>query len=187
MIDPHTLTYSLDLHRGYPMAPSFRCFLVMFLAAMIVLFAIDPAWGQRMRPRPGPLPPQPPTVRPGPIPSPAPIIPRALVAPPAPVVGNPMEKIWTCPTCKRELGRGLTPPASVVCCGQTFTNGLPSQPFSPADLSGAASTAGGVFIAMGIALILFGLVVLGGVGFLVVQSQRSAMPPLKRRRPRRED
>ncbi|MFO0844284.1 MAG: hypothetical protein U0797_18120 [Gemmataceae bacterium] len=33
------------------------------------------------------------------------------------------EKSWHCPRCQREVAKGTQPPASAVCCGQTFVNG----------------------------------------------------------------
>ena len=150
--------------------------------------------------------------------------------------------VWSCPNCKREVGRGNLPPAMVTCCGQTYVNGkslgfgpppvapptappvvppvTPAQPapapFVPpaapaeanppppaappvfnnpvvagvpasADASQAISSGSGKLIALGVGIVLVGLLMLGGVVFLVVQSQRSGAPAPRRRRVRRRD
>src|SRR5262245_34257622 len=124
--------------------------------------------------------------------------------------------IYTCPNCKREVGRGNSPPAMVSCCGQTYLNGKslnfgqapaprepvggvnpPTQPFQPFPAPGtntegnttSTTSSGGVsgtFLALGVGVVLFGLVILGGVIVLIVQSQKSAAPA-PRRRPRDDD
>jgi hypothetical protein len=116
--------------------------------------------------------------------------------------GSLFVKIWKCPRCQRELGRGEFPPASVTCCGQTYVNGrsLGFSPFSgPASSSSSSApgffgggSAGGPgagtsrfnarFILIGGGIVVFGLLILGGVVVLVIQSQRPSRP--KRRRVR---
>jgi hypothetical protein len=56
-----------------------------------------------------------------------------------------------------------------------------------ADASPAVSSGSGKLIALGVGIVLVGLFMLGGVVFLVVQSQRSGAPVRRRRRVRRCD
>jgi hypothetical protein len=114
-------------------------------------------------------------------------------------------KTWSCPTCGKVLGTGLTPPASATCCGRTYINGqslglrepdpspnlpTPSNPtpaFDPppspsnpeldtarADFEMAGNATSWMMSGMGVALILFGTVMLCAVGVMTVQSQRRA-------------
>jgi hypothetical protein len=124
--------------------------------------------------------------------------------------GGFTERVWHCPKCNREVGRGLTPPALVSCCGIDYVNGKPrgrsgiqlpflggsgnsgsnantpaSNPFVPDD-SGSSSSGTGKLIAVGVVVVVFGIAILGGVIFLVVQSGKGA-GPVRRRRPRSDD
>jgi hypothetical protein len=131
-----------------------------------------------------------------------------------------MTTIYTCPNCRREVGRGNSPPAMVNCCGTTYVNGKslrfgpgpgaagpgaggggnpvipPSQPFQPSPsttygtpdpASTAASGFSGMTLAIGVGVVLFGLVILGGVIVLIVQSQKKGAGVPSRRRRGRED
>jgi hypothetical protein len=130
------------------------------------------------------------------------------VIPPGPgsIGGGFGERIWQCPKCKREVGRGPTPPALVSCCGTEYVNGqsrgrsgipLPwlggsssssgSSSSTPVSSDSGSSSGTGRLIALGIGVVVFGLAILGGVIFLVVQSQKGGAAPARRRRPRYDD
>ncbi|MFO0881700.1 MAG: hypothetical protein U0840_30750 [Gemmataceae bacterium] len=105
------------------------------------------------------------------------------------------EKTWHCPRCNREVGRGPFAPTFVSCCGQTYANGHslgtqnPASGFGPGPgaavvVPGGTSGGGqmGVMLALGAGIVLVGLVILGVIAFLVLQSGKSARPAPRRRR-----
>jgi hypothetical protein len=124
------------------------------------------------------------------------------------------EKSWHCPRCQREVGQGALPPASVNCCGQTFVNGdnlhggadrpppgadpalPPTQPpdgafptntvAPPVAASGddPAPAGNGKLVALGVGIIVVGLMVFGAIVFLALKARRANPRPRRRRRVR---
>src|SRR5262249_662662 len=128
----------------------------------------------------GPAPPPPPPgdpSRPAPPNSPSPRLPPP---PPAPRAPRPPPALLP---RAHPAEAHPPPPAAPPVFNNPVVAGVPAS----ADASQAISSGSGKLIALGVGIVLVGLLMLGGVVFLVVQSQRSGAPAPRRRRVRRRD
>jgi len=111
--------------------------------------------------------------------------------------GGPVEKIWICDSCKREVGRGEHPPNLTKCpyCGVRIsyirdtdgsTRPIDSSnsgtgPFSGSSSKGDPATVRWVVLGIVAAVVVVALIV-GGIVLLVVLTGGSKKKPKRRRR-----
>lgn len=119
------------------------------------------------------------------------------------------QKSWHCPRCQRVVAMGVLPPASTVCCGQTFVNGesldvgadapaladpavsttrppedAPPAATSVAPVSDPEPAGNGKLIALGVGILVVGLTTLGVVILLALRMGHGNRPRPRRRRAR---